>query len=182
MRLNAIKKNSVYGDMPNLLLQKWCAPEFTCVTKLDLSNLADGDEAGVISMGMTYGLVTFKKNGNTLAASYVTGVQKYGKIVPDETIETVTELAPIDAANAGEVFVKYTVKRTGLRDLNANEKDFPLEIVTIEYSTDGNDYQKAGDMTAIPGRWVGVKNGVFCASEKDGSTGYAVVDSVIYQA
>ena len=182
LRLNAVKKNSVYGDMPNLLIQKWPAPEFTCVTKLDLSNLADGDEAGVISMGMTYGLVTFKKNGNTLAASYVTGVQKYGKIVPDETIETVTELAPIDAANAGEVFVKYTVKRTGLRDLNANEKDFPLEIVTIEYSTDGNDYQKAGDMTAIPGRWVGVKNGVFCASEKDGSTGYAVVDSVIYQA
>lgn len=182
LRLNAIKKNSVYGDMPNLLLQKWCAPEFTCVTKLDLSNLADGDEAGVISMGMTYGLVTFKKNGNTLAASYVTGVQKYGKIVPDETIETVTELAPIDAANAGEVFVKYTVKRTGLRDLNANEKDFPLETVTIEYSTDGNDYQKAGDMTSIPGRWVGVKNGVFCASENGGSTGYAVVDSVIYQA
>lgn len=112
----------------------------------------------------------------------MTGVQKYGKIVPDETIETAAELAPVDAAKAGEVFVKYTVKRTGLRDLNANEKDFPLETVTIEYSTDGNDYQKAGDMTSIPGRWVGVKNGVFCASENGGSTGYAIVDSVIYQA
>ena len=92
------------------------------------------------------------------------------------------ELEPIDAAKANEIFVKYTVKQTGLRDLNENEKDFPLETVTIEYSTDGNNYQKAGDMTSIPGRWVGVKNGIFCASENDGSKGYAIVDSVIYEA
>jgi len=182
IKLNAVKKNGVYGDMPNLLLQKWPAPEFTCITKLDLSKLAEGDEAGVISMGMTYGLVTFKKQGDKLVPSYVTGVQKYGKIVPDETIETETALEPMDAAKAGELFVKYTVKQTGLRDLNENEKDFPLETVTIEYSTDGNDYQKAGGMTSIPGRWVGVKNGIFCGSQNGSSTGYAVVDSVIYQS
>ena len=133
-------------------------------------------------MGMTYGLVTFKKQGDKLAVSYVTGVQKYGKIVPDETIETVTELDPIDVADAGEIFVKYTVKRTGLRDLNQREKDFPLETVTIEYSTDGSSYQKAGDMASVPGRWGGVKNGIFCASENESSTGYAIVDSVIYEA
>ena len=51
LKLNAVYKDTVYGDMPNLLLQKWPAPEFRCVTKLDLSHLDDGDEAGVISMG-----------------------------------------------------------------------------------------------------------------------------------
>ncbi|MDE7044262.1 MAG: hypothetical protein K2O97_04465 [Acetatifactor sp.] len=53
--------------------------------------------------------------------------------------------------------------------------------MTLEYSTDGNDYRTAGEMTAMPGRWVGVKNGVFCSSAGTESTGYAVVDSVIYK-
>ncbi len=51
----------------------------------------------------------------------------------------------------------------------------------MEYSTDGGSYRKAGDMTAIPGRWVGVKNGVFCASNEKESKGYAIVNSVIYE-
>lgn len=185
LKLNAVKKNSAYGDMPNLLLQKWPAPEFTCITKLDLSQLTDGDEAGVISMGMTYGLVTFKKEKDKLVPSYITGVQKYGKIIPDETIETVTELEPIDIDKASSISIRYTVKCTGRRDLSQKEKDFPLETVTIEYSTDTNScekmhYFKAGEMVSVPGRWVGVKNGVFCASTGESSTGYAIVEKVLY--
>ena len=181
IKLNAVSRNTVYGDIPNLLLQKWPAPEFSCVTKLDLSHLGEGDEAGVISMGISYGLLTFKKNGNQLAPCFITGVQKYGKILPDLTEETEYPLPAMAFDAAKEIYVRYTVKRTGTRDLNANEKDFPLELVTMEYSTDGSNYQTAGKMTAMPGRWVGVKNGVFCTSAEEGSKGYAVVHSVIYE-
>ena len=171
----------MYGHTSNLLLQKWPAPEFGCVTKLDLSHLEDRDEAGVISMGTSYGLVTFKREGSQLTPCFITGVQKYGKIVPDMTEETENPLPAISFDQAKEIYVKYTVKRTGTRDLNANEKDFPLELVTMEYSTDGNTYQTAGEMTAMPGRWVGVKNGVFCASAEKDSKGHAIVHSVIYE-
>lgn len=181
LKLNAISKSTVYGDMPNLLLQKWPAPEFSCVTRLDLSHLGEKDEAGVISMGTSYGLVTFKREDGQLIPRFITGVQKYGKILPDLTEETENPLPAISFDAAGEIYVKYTVKRTGTRDLNENEKNFPLELVTLEYSTDGNDYRTAGEMTAMPGRWVGVKNGVFCASAGTESTGYAVVDSVVYE-
>lgn len=181
LKLNAVQKNSVYGDMPNLLMQKWPAPEFTCVTKLDLSNLADGDEAGVISMGMAYGLVSFKRQGDKLAASYVEGVQKYGAILPEETVETVTAISTLDMAEAERIYVRYSVRQTGVRDLNENEKNFPLETVTLEYGTDESAYIKAGEMEAVPGRWTGVKNGVFCASENEKSKGYAKVCSVVYK-
>lgn len=181
LRLNAVYKTSVYGDMPNLLLQKWPAPEFSCVTKLDLSFLADGDEAGVISMGTSYGLITFRREGSRLIPCYVRGVQRYGKILPDKTEETEKKLPAIFFEQVRHIYVKYTVKQTGTRDLNEDERNFPLELVTLEYSTDGNCYCTAGDMTAMPGRWVGVKSGIFCGSAGKESGGYAIVDSVIYE-
>lgn len=182
IKLKAVYRETVYGDMPNLLLQKWPAPEFACVTKMDLSNLTDGEEAGVISMGMSYGLLTFRKEDGRLVPAFIAGVQKYGKILPDRTEETENPLPAVDFGQAKEIWVRYTVRQTGTRDLNDKEKGFPLELVTIEYSTDGSSYQKAGETEAVPGRWVGVKNGVFCASAKKGSAGYAVIESVAYEA
>lgn len=183
MRLNAVMRSTVYGDMPNLLLQKWPAPEFICVTRLDISNLADREEAGVISMGMRYGLITFRKEKEILRPFFVIGVQKYGKILPDTTEETEHALPEMNCAQAKEIYVRYTVRQTGTQELSSTEKGFPLELVTFEYSTDGSSYTKAGEMNAVPGRWVGVKNGVFCCSAGDGITensGYAVVDFVEY--
>jgi hypothetical protein len=81
------------------------------------------------------------------------------------------------------VLIKYTVTRTGTQDLSDTEKNFPLETVEISYSTDNTNFIKAGEMTAIPGRWVGVKNGVFCTNsntEDIQSKGYATIDYVIY--
>ena len=182
MKLNAVNKETVYGDMPNLLLQKWPAPEFSCVTKMDLSNLTDGEEAGVVSMGMDYALLTFRKKGEQLFPVFVTGEQKYGKILPDRTEEKESGLSPLPVGQAKEIYVKYTVKRTGTQDLNDREKGFPLELVTMEYAAGDGSYQKAGEAEAVPGRWVGVKNGVFCASAEKGSSGYALINSVTYEA
>lgn len=184
LKLHAVRRTTAYGDMPNLLLQKWPAPEFSCVTKLNLSQIADGEEAGVISMGMQYGLLTFRKNDGQLLPRFIKGEQKFGKILVEATEETMQELPGIDWKQAGEIYVKYTVERTGTQDLNSREKGFPLELVTLAYSTDGSSYSKAGEMNAVPGRWVGVKNGVFCsraASEDRQDSGYAVVDYVRYE-
>jgi beta-xylosidase len=151
LRLNAIYKNLVredtpYGDIPNLLLQKWHAPEFTCITKLDLSNLNENDEAGVISMGMSYCLLTFKKENEILTPCFITGIQKYGRILTDHTEENLKELPRLAAQDGKNMFVKYIVTRTGTRDLSDTEKNFPVETVEISYSIDGTNYIKAGEM------------------------------------
>jgi beta-xylosidase len=181
--LNAVNKDKTipYGDLPNLLLQKWPAPEFTCTTKLDLTNLAENDEAGVISMGMKYCLLTFKKQNKTITPYIVTGTQKYGKILPDHTEETKKELQKLTKQDNQIVTIKYTVTRTGTQDLSDTEKNFPMETVEISYSIDNTNYIKAVEMVAVPGRWVGVKNGVFCISNNQESKGYAIIDYVKYE-
>lgn len=182
LKLNAAARDKElpYGDIPNLLLQKWPAPEFSCVTRLDLSALADGDTAGVISMGMEYGLLAMKKESADICFSFVKGVQKFGKILVEKTEETETFLEKISSERCSRVFVRYTVKQIGTQDLNEDGNGFPLERVVIEYSLDGEVYAKAGEMNAVPGRWVGVKNGVFCVSGGTGSGGYLTVENVEY--
>lgn len=183
LKLNAVTcENTLpYGDVPNLLLQKWPAPEFSCVTKLDLSHLSDGDTAGVISMGMEYGLFAMKKDKESVCFSFVKGVQKYGKILAERTEEEETTLETVNAEECQKLSVRYTVKCVGTQDLSVREKDFPLEEVVIEYSFDGVSCKEAGRMNAVPGRWVGVKNGVFCLRREQNAGGYLTVSGVEYR-
>lgn len=131
LRLNAVcEENGVpYGDYPNLLLQKWPAPEFTCETTLSLAGLQSGAEAGVISMGVEYALITFKRaDDGSVLASFVKGVQKYGKILVDHTEETSTPLGTVDFADDAEtVTVRMRVHRVGTQDLSEKEKNFRLK-------------------------------------------------------
>lgn len=182
LKLNAIPRGNVpYGDIPNLLLQKWCAPEFSCVTKLDLAELKDGDTAGVISMGMKYGLLAMKKENGQITFTFVIGEQKFGKILAEETTERESVLEKLSADACRKVCVRYTVKRVGTQDLGGKDGGgYPLEEVTLEYSTDGAEYKTAGKMNAVPGRWVGVKNGVFCVTEKRENGGFLTVNSMEY--
>lgn len=168
--LHAVKKDGAYGDIPNLLLQKWQAPEFTDIMELDISNLQNGDEAGVISMGMEYGLISFLREADGVKVVRVLGKQHFGKILAEKISEYSAELESLPD-EAGSVFVKYVVERTGIRDLSPTEKNFPEETVSMYYSSDGAEYKKAFEMKAVPGRWVGVKYGVFCVAAGEKSTG-----------
>ena len=174
--LHAVKKDGAYGDIPNLLLQKWQAPEFRDIIKLDISNLQKGDEAGVISMGMEYGLLSFTREADGIKVTRVLGKQHFGKILAEKISEYSAELESLPD-EAGSVFVKYVVERTGIRDLSPTERNFPEETVSMYYSTDGAEYKKAFEMKAVPGRWVGVKYGVFCVSSGEDSKGFLKVQS-----
>jgi beta-xylosidase len=171
-------KDEVYGNMANLLLQKWPAPEFSCVTKMNLSNLCIGDEAGVISMGVRYGVLVFAKEESQVRIKYVIGKQNYVKILEETTDEDILSQRVLPMVE--EIYVKYEVKRVGIQDLGPSETGYPLERVTISYSLDGKEYLEAGSMYAVPGRWVGVKNGVFCSRKEQGKGGYATIESVMY--
>ena len=63
-----VKENLPLCDCPNLLLQKWPAPEFVCKTILDYSSLKPGECAGIVSLGTVYaGLgirVSYKKDSS----------------------------------------------------------------------------------------------------------------------
>ena len=183
--LNAVKQEEKikHGDYPNLLLQKWPAPEFICDTTLSLTGLKANEEAGVISMGVKYALLSFARNEEgVVEASFINGEQKYGKILVESTEETSTSLGTLAFADDSEtITVRMSVQRVGTQDLSEKEKNFPLEEVVFEYSTNGTDYKKAGSYMAAAGRWVGVKSGVYCAAHHSEAVGSCLVKKTIYK-
>lgn len=183
IKLKAVGNEGIpYADLPNLLLQKWPAPQFSCVTKLKLDGLREGDAAGVISLGTRYGVLVFERVRDGIRVCFVEGKQHFGKILVETTEETRSDIAHIDVDTAGEIYVRYTVRQTGTQDLNGTEKGFPREKVSFEFSTDGMVYQPAGEMNAVPGRWVGVKSGIFCTRREQGTGGFVIAESVKYTA
>ena len=50
-----------FWDLPNLLLQKFPAPEFTATTKVTFTPRTDDEETGLIVMGLDYAYVSVKK-------------------------------------------------------------------------------------------------------------------------
>lgn len=183
--LKAVKQEEKikHGDYPNLLLQKWPAPEFICDTTLSLSGLKANEEAGVISMGVKYALLSLARNEEGMVeASFINGEQKYGKILVESTEETSTSLGALVFADDSEtITVRMSVHRVGTQDLSEKEKNFPLEEVVFEYSTNGTDYKKAGSYMAAAGRWVGVKSGVYCAAHHSEAVGSCLVKKTVYK-
>ena len=183
--LNAVKQEEKikHGDYPNLLLQKWPAPEFICDTILSLAELKANEEAGVISMGVKYALLSFARNEEGMVeASFINGEQKYGKILVESTEETSTSLGTLAFADDSEtITVRMSVQRVGTQDLSEKEKNFTLEEVVFEYSTNGTDYKKAGSYMAAAGRWVGVKSGVYCAAHHSEAVGSCLVKKTVYK-
>ncbi|MBE5843912.1 MAG: glycosyl hydrolase 43 family protein [Butyrivibrio sp.] len=149
-------------QQPSLLLKKWEAPEFEYIYKLDLSNLACGDYAGVINLGISYLAVVFEKKEASIVAKTVSGKQifKDGSILYNETITKVSCNVP------QTVFIKYEVKRVGTR--TETEIPFaPNETVSYFLSHDDLEYEKIAEIRAEAGRWVGVKQGVFALSHNE---------------
>lgn len=183
--LKAVKQEEKikHGDYPNLLLQKWPAPEFICDTTLSLAGLKANEEAGVISMGVKYALLSFARNEEGMVeASFINGEQKYGKILVESTEETSTSLGTMVFADDSEtITVRMSIHRVGTQDLSEKEKNFPLEEVVFEYSTNGTDYKKAGSYMAAAGRWVGVKSGVYCVAHHSEAVGSCLVKKTVYK-
>ena len=51
------------------------APEFSCITKMNISGMADGDNAGFIHMGMNYLKADVTVKGGKMEVYAVKGVQ-----------------------------------------------------------------------------------------------------------
>jgi len=143
-------------SVPNLLLQKFPALEFTVTTKLDFSNLAMGERAGLIVMGMDYSNIAVERaaDGFRLAKA-----------------------ACRDAHTGADAVVEGEVRRLG---------DFALlrvkvaagAVCTFSYSNDGKKFAPLGKpFTAREGIWIGAKVGLYFLSSRGArESGYADFD------
>jgi beta-xylosidase len=184
LKLNAVTapKARPLGDTRNILLQKWQEPEFSCVTKLNISGMKDGDVAGYISLGVDYCAVTFEKANGEIKVYSVTGKQHFDcdTAYTEEKKECVGKNGESECSGGksgevafddiSEIYIRYTVKQTGTRDHMEGGlavKNAPANEVTLEISSDGKDFMEVVSAEAKAGRWVGVKHGVFLRHDAD---------------
>lgn len=156
--LNGVKadKSDSISNAPNLLLQKWCLPEFTADTVMDTTKLCDGDVAGMVSMGMNYGAVAVSKERGSINIIAIDGHQVFSNEVAAAT-DNIRQIANV--GNCEKIYFRNTVK-----SIEQGEKGEPREIISLQYSVDGEKFEEVLAFESLAGRWVGVKNGLFVLS------------------
>ncbi len=132
-------------DVPNMLMQKFPAPNFTATAKVRFtpSTLYCGERAGLVVMGYDYAALTFEntKDGVLLSLNECLKAR-------NGAAETVTS-TPLSVT--GDLFLRVQVsERKG------------EAICTFSYSIDGKKFIILDDeFAAQPGRWIGAKMGFF---------------------
>ena len=156
------QQDTSIADVPNLLLQKWIAPEFTAVTELAADTIGEGDIAGMVSLGVDYGAVALKRENGVLSMVAISGSQTF-KNEKAYSKDKVVELVRLDKLSGGyasdsrKVFFRNRVEL-----LPELEKNVTRNMIYLDYSVDDVNYDNALAYEATAGRWVGVKNGIFC--------------------
>ncbi|WP_261513159.1 glycoside hydrolase family 43 protein [Chryseobacterium paludis] len=146
-------------NVPNLLTQKFPAPNFVASTKVKLTpeDAKEGKTAGLLVMGLDHEsiVITNKPDGYYLQLRKAEKADKGG----EEKVIFETKL------KANEVFLK----------VNVNE---PNGLCQFSYSENGKDFIKAGDVfQSKPGKWIGAKIGLYSISTAKASRGgYADFD------
>lgn len=162
LRLFSIKvpenSNNLW-TVPNLLTQKFPAPNFTASTKVKLTpeDATEGKTAGLLIMGTDYQslVITNKKDGYYLQ---LIRAEKAEKNNPEKILSEVK-------LSTNEVFLKVKVSE-------------PNGICQFSFSENGKKYTSIGEpFQAKPGKWIGAKVGVYSISSQDAKRGgYADFD------
>ncbi len=145
-------------DVPNLLLQKWPAPEFTVTACLGLEEMQDGDVCGMVSLGGWYDSILVSKREGKLFLHQRTGLFADRK-------ETDTEL---EAFSGNRVYIRMRVEAESR--------------ISWEAGSSPDSLHPVGETTeAAPGRWVGVKAGLMAIHEGPGACGLITAEAFVYE-
>lgn len=150
--------NSLW-DVPNLLLQKFPAPDFNVATKISLIP-GDGKEqrkTGLIIMGRDYSTVTLTEKEGTFYLQYTQAI-KADAGAKEEVLEEIT-------LKSNTVYLKVAVSA-------------PNAMCQFSYSENGRNFKKFGaPFKARVGKWIGAKVGLFSISTPEASRGgYADIE------
>lgn len=159
LRMFSVQTHEAYKnlwDLPNLLLQKFPAEEFTATAKIDLRTRFEGERFGLVVMGIDYSLIGVTRlEGKT----YVS--QATAKDADKGTVET---SSPSQLVTSSEIYLRVTVAKDA--------------VCTFSFSTDGKNFTTTGTpFKAREGRWIGAKVGfVFTRPGRFNDAGSADID------
>jgi len=145
-----------FWDVPNLLLQKFPAPEFTATTKVKFTPRTDDEETGLIVMGLDYAYLSVKKKAEGLFVSQT--------LVKDAESGAKGKESVAVALSGDTFYLRVKVSRNA--------------VCSFSYSSDGIKFSPVGEaFTARKGKWIGARVGIFAVGPgKTREMGYADFD------
>ena len=157
-----------FWEVPNLLMQKFPAEEFTATAKLKVSAKDDGQLSGLIIMGWDYSWIGVEKQGETfLLKQAVCKDAEQGNL---EQVSTLAVLEPSRKFEAG-LFPNYE------REIYIRVHVGKGAYCRFSYSLDGKKFTEAGTLfKARQGKWIGAKVGMFSVTPHGKERGWVDVD------
>lgn len=157
-----------FWEVPNLLMQKFPAEEFTATAKLKVSAKDDGQLSGLIIMGWDYFWIGVEKQGEKfLLKQAVCKDAEQGNL---EQVSTLAVLGPSRKFEAG-LFPNYE------REIYIRVHVDKGAYCRFSYSLDGKKFTEAGTLfKARQGKWIGAKVGMFSVTPHGKERGWVDVD------
>lgn len=176
VRLYSHPVNSDYKslwDVPNLLLQKTPAPNFSATTKITFSPIEKykGEKTGLVVMGLDYAALTVENTESGLKLSQV-------ECKKADKGNTEKQNASVDLKK-NTFYLRADISTDGSK-ISKSEGGHDLVVkCQFYYSTDNKKFEKLGNEFQVKeGKWIGAKVGVFCTRPniKTNDGGWADVD------
>lgn len=157
-----------FWEVPNLLMQKFPAEEFTATAKLKVSAKDDGQLSGLIIMGWDYSWIGVEKQGEKfLLKQAICKDAEQGNL---EQVSTLAVLEPSRKFEAG-LFPNYE------REIYIRVRVSKEAYCRFSYSLDGKKFTEAGTLfKARQGKWIGAKVGMFSVTPHGKERGWVDVD------
>ena len=153
-----------FWEVPNMLLQKTPADEFTVTTKVRFTSKADGQFGGLIMMGLDYSALVVKRVGKEFQLVQMTCLQAdKGKPQTETVLATLKPTAEdkIDYKPGIHEDIYLQLRVTNAQAGAAHGGD---PIVHFAYSLNGKKFTDCGeDFKMKQGKWIGAKFGYISA-------------------
>lgn len=157
-----------FWEVPNLLMQKFPAEEFTATAKLKVSAKADGQLSGLIIMGWDYSWIGVEKQEEKFLLK-----QAVCKDAEQGNLEQVSTLAVLEPSRKFEAGLFPNYEREIYIRVHVDKGAY----CRFSYSLDGKKFTEAGTLfKARQGKWIGAKVGMFSVTPHGKERGWVDVD------
>ena len=157
-----------FWEVPNLLMQKFPAEEFTATAKLKVSAKDDGQLSGLIIMGWDYSWIGVEKQGEKFLLK-----QAICKDAEQGNLEQVSTLAVLEPSRKFEAGLFPNYEREIFIRVHVDKGAY----CRFSYSLDGKKFTEAGTLfKARQGKWIGAKVGMFSVTPHGKERGWVDVD------
>lgn len=157
-----------FWEVPNLLMQKFPAEEFTATAKLKVSAKDDGQLSGLIIMGWDYSWIGVEKQGEKFLLK-----QAVCKDAEQDNLEQVSTLAVLEPSRKFEAGLFPNYEREIYIRVHVDKGAY----CRFSYSLNGKKFTEAGTLfKARQGKWIGAKVGMFSVTPHGKERGWVDVD------